>query len=780
MGGIRYSAAHWGVYEIEGGPGEPRLVPMREDPDASPIGLHQLAPELAAVRVARPAVRKSWLDYGPGARPELRGKEPFVELDWDEATKLVADDLTRVRSAHGNAAIFGGSYGWASAGRFHHAQSQIHRFLNCIGGYVAHRDSYSLAAARVILPHVVGSMDELMKAHTSWDVLADHCELFVSFGGVPAKNAQISQAGAGRHRLQGALRRMAEAGCEFVNISPVASGLNTGGPVEWLPIRPGSDTALMLALAHDIHARGRHDRDFLARYCTGWETFEAYLTGATDGQAKSADWAAPLTGLPAEQIRDLARRMSEKRTMINAAWSLQRADHGEQPFWMLITLAAMLGQIGLPGGGFGVGYGCENSIGSAHARLSGPSLPQGRNPVDAFIPVARIADMLENPGAPFTYNGGHYRYPDIRLIYWAGGNPFHHHQDLGRLERAWRKPETIVVHEPFWTPTARRADIVLPVTMPTEREDISYATLEGYLIASRPVSAPSGMALDDYEIFRRIAVHMGVEAAFSEGRDTEAWLRHLYEGMRRKWSAAGVSVADFDTFREVGRIDLSAHDELGRICLGAFRADPVAAPLPTPSGRIEIASDTIAGFGLADCPGHPVWQPPIEWLGADAAARYPLHLISDQPARRLHSQLDASPHSRAGKISGREPITMHPADAAERGLADGEVVEVVNDRGCCLAGLRLSDQMMRGVVRLATGAWFDPDPVSGRERHGNPNVLTADRPASSLSQGCSAQSCLVEVRRPSAPVTPPQAFDRPGLIARPAGEGPRDQDKPTV
>ncbi|MBO0906248.1 molybdopterin-dependent oxidoreductase [Jiella sonneratiae] len=772
MSDIRYSAAHWGIYEIEAGPEGPRLLPMREDPDASPIGLHQLAPELSAMRVRRPAVRRSFLDHGPGARTELRGKEPFVEISWDEAIRLVAEELTRVRARHGNEAIFGGSYGWASAGRFHHAQSQIHRFLNSIGGYVAHRDSYSLGAARVVLPHVVGTMDELMKSHTSWDVLADHCELFVSFGGVPAKNAQISQAGAGRHRLRAALERMARAGCQFVNVSPLASGIETGGPVEWLAARPGSDTALMLGLAFEIHASGLHDREFLSRYCVGWERFEPYLTGASDGQPKSADWAAELTGLAAGRIRDLARRMGEKRTMINAAWSLQRADHGEQPFWMLVTLAAMLGQIGLPGGGFGLGYGCENSIGSAHARLSGPTLPQGRNAVQAFIPVARIADMLERPGDGFAYDGGHYRYPDIRLIYWAGGNPFHHHQDLGRLERAWQKPETIVVHEPFWTPTARRADIVLPVTTPTEREDISYATLEGYLVASRPVSPPLGAALDDYEIFRRIAAHLDVEDAFSEGRDTEAWLRHLYDGMRRRWADAGVALPDFDGFRAVGRIDLSSHDEPERICLEAFRADPAAAPLPTPSGRIEIHSETVAGFALADCPGHPVWLPPAEWLGAELAARYPLHLISDQPERRLHSQLDPSPHSRSGKIAGREPVTMHPADAAARGLNDGEVVELFNDRGGCLAGLRLSEAAMPGVVRLATGAWFDPDPETGRDRHGNPNVLTADRPASSLSQGCAAQSCLVEIRRPPETPGPPRPFVLPELIAAAApGEG---------
>ncbi len=150
--------------------------------------------------------------------------------------------------------------------------------------------------------------------------------------------------------------------------------------------------------------------------------------------------------------------------MLNISWSLQRAAHGEQTFWALVSLAAMLGQIGTPGGGFGLGYGAINVVGSPHRRIKGPTLSQGKNPIKEFIPVARIADMLLNPGVDLTYNGATHAYPDIRLVYWIGGNPYHHHQDLNKLELAWRKPESVVVHEQFWTATAKRADIVLPAT----------------------------------------------------------------------------------------------------------------------------------------------------------------------------------------------------------------------------------------------------------------------------------------------------------------------------
>ena len=753
MSSRRYTAAHWGIYEVESrAAGRPVLRPFAGDPDPSPIGLHQLDDAVQRLRVRRPAIRKSWLEHGPGARPELRGDEPFVEVEWDTALDLVARELQRVRTAHGNAAIFGGSYGWASAGRFHHAQSQVHRFLNAIGGYVRSVDSYSLGAAHVVMPHIVASMMELMAIHTSWDVMAEHTGLFVGFGGVPWKNAQISSGGAGEHRLRAGLQRMAKAGTRFVNISPVRDNLDTGGEVEWIPIRPNTDTAMMLGLAYAVQQDNRFDRSFLDGHCVGYDAFARYLTGADDGIPKTPAWAAAITGVPEPRIAALAHDMLGQRTMLNVAWALQRAVHGEQPFWMVVTLAAMLGQIGLPGGGFGVGYGAMNTMGSAHPRFAGAALPQGENPVRDFIPVARIADMLLNPGGRFSYNGGNFTYPDIRLVYWAGGNPFHHHQDLNRLSLAWRRPETIVVNEQFWTATARRADIVLPATTMLERNDIGFATREGYLIAMRKAVEPEGEARDDFAIFAALAGRLGEAPAFTEGLDEMSWLRRLYETGAAPARRSGIDLPDFATFWEQGLVDFSNHDAPVTM-LEDFRASPEANPLKTPSGRIEIFSERIAGFGLPDMPGHAIWQPPPEWLGDGRADEFPLHLISDQPQRRLHGQLDHSPHSLAGKVGGREPVYLNPQDAAARGIADGDTVELFNARGRCLAGAILSPDIMPGVARLATGAWYSPH--GDMETHGNPNVLTLDRGASSLSQGCAAQTCLVQAR--SYPGEPPPA-----------------------
>ncbi|MCC6195127.1 MAG: molybdopterin guanine dinucleotide-containing S/N-oxide reductase [Burkholderiales bacterium] len=763
------TSTHWGVYEVEAREGRVvALHPFRHDPDPSAIGSGMPEALHSRARVLRPAVRRSVLEHGPGAARERRGAEPFIEVDWDVALDLVAGEITRVRTQHGNASIFGGSYGWSSAGRFHHAQSQVHRFLNCCGGYVRHVTSYSLGAGRTLMPHVVMPIDEVQARQTAWSVIEEHTTLLVAFGGVPARNLQVNAGGAAQHESASAMARLARSGVACVNVGAATSDMSAGPGVEWLSIRPNTDTAVMLGLAHTLITEGLHDEAFLARYTVGFAPLRDYILGHGDGVPKSVEWAGAIADAAPERLRELARRMARSRTMINASWSLQRADHGEQPFWMTVALACLLGQVGLPGGGFGFGYGAVNAVGAWASAFSGPVLPQGDNAVQAFIPVARLTDMLLSPGAPFAYDGKMQRYPDARLVYWCGGNPFHHHQDLNRLLLAWRRPETIVVHEQFWTATAKHADIVLPATTSLERDDLGSASRDRFVIAMRRAAPAPGLARDDFEIFRDLAQRLGVEHAFTEGRTAREWLVHLYERSRERAAGAGIDLPAFDVLWEQGFAEIPRPPQ-PPVLLQEFRADPERHRLPTPSGRIELHSATIAGFGYANCPGHPVWQEPQEWLGSALAQRFPLHLLSHQPVTRLHSQYDHVGVSRRAKIAGREPVALHPDDAHARGLVPGDVVRVYNDRGACLAGLRTDPGLRRGVALLATGAWYDPQEpgVSGTlDKHGNPNMLCPDRGASDLSQGCSAHSCLVEIERFTQAPPTVTAFDPPAFVAR--------------
>ncbi|MCU4181841.1 molybdopterin guanine dinucleotide-containing S/N-oxide reductase [Bosea sp. BH3] len=759
-------STHWGTYRARFADGAlAELQPYELDPDPSPIVASMIEGRTAPARIMRPAVRRSFLERGAAAGGQGRGIEPFVEVEWDVALDLAARELARVSAGHGNKAIFGGSYGWSSAGRFHHAQSQIHRFLNSIGGYTRSVQNYSFAAAEIIVKHVLGSLQGLATHHTPWELIVGHAELIVMFGGTPHRNAQVGSGGISRHRLREEMAACRRAGAEFVSVSPIRDDALAECDAQWLAPRPGSDTALMLAIAHVLITEGLHDEAALARLTIGFDRLRAYVLGEVDGTPKDPDWASGLTGVEPDVISALARRMAAKKTFIMMSWSLQRADHGEQPFWMAIALAAMLGGIGLPGRGFGFGYGCANGVGSAMYPFSWPSLPSGTNAVSDYIPVARIADMLLAPGAPYDFNGEKRRYPDIRLIYWCGGNPFHHHQDLNRLVTAWRQPEVVIVNESFWNGLARHADIVFPATTQMERNDIACSARDLQIAASHKLAEPAGEARDDFGILSGLAERLGVAEAFTEGRDVEAWLRHFYTIARQRVAEQGLELPDFEAFWRAGITVLPPPTDLSPL-LGAFRADPVANPLPTPSGRIELFSETIARFGYDDCPGHPVWREPHEWLGSTLTARFPLHVISSQPATKLHSQYDHGSHSRASKIKEREPVRMHPEDAGKRGLSAGDIVRVFNDRGSCLAGVVLSDALLPGVVQLSTGAWYDPlDPARSNslDKHGNPNVLTDDRGTSRLAQGPSAHSCLVEIELFHEPLPALTAFLPPAL-----------------
>ena len=741
------TATQWGVYDLEVGDNSiVGVTGIDADPNPAPMGDLLLDGVQHHTRIQRPAIRKSWLERKDRGR-DRRGAEAFVDVPWDEALELAAGELQRVKENYGNRAIFAGSYGWASAGRFHHAQSQLHRFLNLMGGCTRAMNSYSTAAAQVILPHVVAPWSHMELHQTSWQDVIEHSRLVVAFGGLPLRNTQVAYGGITEHNSARDMQLANERGVTFCNISPLQEDVPAWLNAQTIMPRPGTDVALMLGLAYVLEQESLLDREFLRTHCMGYERFREYLLGHSDGVAKTPDWAAQIADVDPTELVLLAHRMAAERTFITAAWSLQRADHGEQPYWMVVTLAAMLGQIGLPGGGFGFGYAAEGFIGSNHRRFNWATLSKGRNPASFAIPVARIADMLLHPGLEIDYDGQKITYPDTRLIYWAGGNPFHHHQDLNRLVGAWRKPDTVIVNEPWWTPTAQWADIVFPATTAQEREDLCASSHDNYAHFMQQVLPVQGQARSDHEIFAGLAAQLGFHDAFTEGRTEREWLQKLWQDSQPRAIQQGFELPDFDEFVAAGQYKLPPRARR-EYWLADFRADPKAQPLATPSGKLELYSQRIESFAYDDCPAHAAWLEPYEWLGGEQAGAYPLHLLSPQPSRRLHSQLDQSAYSQAGKIAGKEVLSMHPQAAADRGIAEGDIVRVYNERGACLAGVRLDAGMRADVVTLPTGAWFrpsDPESEQSLELNGNPNVLTRDHGTSKLAQGPSAHTCLVEV-----------------------------------
>ena len=738
-------STHWGTYKFSRDKEKKiKLDSWELDSKPTKFGLGLADASIDELRIRQPFVRRGWLDR-KGKSDRKRGKDEFIATSWDEAFNLASTELLRVKKKFGNSSIFAGSYGWASAGRFHHAKSQLNRFFNLFGGFSSSYQSYSYAAAQTLLPHIIGlDLYSTLDEHTSWNALSEECELIIMFGGMPLKNSQVAAGGVGKHITELGLKKCKENGVKFINISPLKSDSPKFLEAEQISIRPNTDTALMLSLAHIMIKDNLYKKDFVKKYTVGFDDFANYVMGEENNEECTVEWGSRITGIPVELIRKLGEKIVSNKTLVSMSWSLQRASRGEQPLWMGITLAAMLGHIGTASGGFGFGYSSVNSTGDSFTKIPWKGLPQGKNKIKDFIPVARITDMVENPGSEFSYNGKKLRYPEIKLIYWAGGNPFHHHQDLNRLVKAWQKPDTIIVNEIWWNSQARHADIVFPANTALERNDIMLNPRDPTIVANHKAMDSVGDSKTDYEIFSGLANKLGFEKLFTENRNEMDWIKFIWSESSKICKEYKIKLPDFSEFWEKGYFEVPP-SENKKIMFKDFRKNPIANPLKTPSGKIEITSATIANFNLSDCHSHPQWLEPYEWLGK--IDKYPLHLISNQPTHRLHSQLDNAISSQSEKIGGREPVLINPIDAEKRKIKSGDIVNLTNDRGSLLAGAKITDDVMPGVVVLSTGAWFDPDENIGLDRHGNPNVLTKDVGTSSLAQGPTSHTTLVEIKK---------------------------------
>ncbi len=446
--------------------------------DARPtemLTLGVLARTYDKTRITAPMVRKSYLEGLQGNRkPELRGKEEFVQVSWETALGLTAKAILDTIEKHGNQGVFSSSYGgWSHAGIFRPNVLQG-RFFNLLGGSSVTTGDYSGGAAQIIMPFVVGDM-EVYSAQTAWEQVRDNTEVFVFIGCDPNKNNRIEYTVAD-HDMYDKWDAIKKAGVKFVSINPQVTTTDEKMGSEWVKIIPNTDTALFLAMGYHLYTSGKHNQAFIDKYTVGFDRYLNYLLGKdSDGSpAKTPEWAAAITGIPAAKIRELAELFASKRTQFAGSWAIQRAQHGEMAYWAIVNLSCILGNFGLPGQGVGFswhygGGGMPQSGGTAPRGLS-----QGRNPVKKICPASRINEMLLNPGKKFTYNGSNYTFPErIGLIYNAGNNFMSHQQDLNELIRALPVVDTIVAQDCWWTASTRWADIVLPATTTLERNDLS-------------------------------------------------------------------------------------------------------------------------------------------------------------------------------------------------------------------------------------------------------------------------------------------------------------------
>ena len=710
-------------------------------------------------RINYPMVRKSYLEgWETGdTKPELRGKEEYVQVDWDTVWGLTAKALLDAASNHGNESIFSSSYGgWANAGNFRPNVMQG-RLMNLIGGCTTTGGDWSAGASQISLPHIIGDM-EVYSAQTAWEVIRDNTEVFVFVGCDPIKNNRIEYTVAD-HGMSGPWEQIRDNGCKFISINPQRTASDEVLGADWISIVPNTDVALFSAMAFHVLEKGLEDRDYMEKYTVGADKWIAYIKGETDNTPKTPEWGAAITGIDAAKIRELAELLATSKTEIAGAWSLQRAQHGEMTHWAIINFSALTGQIGKPGQGVGFSW----HYGGGGMPQSGKSTPtglsQGRNWVKTVCPASRITEMLENPGKEITYNGNKQIYPDVKVIFNAGNNFMSHQQDTNRLIRALEKVETIVSVDVWWTAATRWADIVMPASSTLERNDISvggtYSNDRVY--AMKQVIEPEGESLSDYEIFEGLADKLGLWAQFTDGEDL---MYHIEQAYSRCAASAHTT---FEEFWEKGYARQEAPQEARAwVRHGDFYTDPVATPLHTASGKIEMYCETIANMGIDDCPGLPMWMEKHEYLGN--AKEGQLHVVSPHPWYRLHSQMDQSQSLRdLYKVQGREPVRINAQDAADRGIEDGDLVELYNDRGTVIAGAVVSDDIMPGVVSIYEGCWPSLD-SKGRCNSGLVNFLTSTQRSSGLTEATTANTTLCFMRKCEDPEGPNMAYEKPPII----------------
>lgn len=760
------NASHFGAFYAHVRDGKIVDISSQLDSDANPLVLVKALADRNSTnsRVKYPCVRKSYLEGKE--KGELRGKEEFVRVSWDKALDLVADAIKKAQKKGGNQALYNASYGgWSHPGAFR-PNVMAGRFFNQIGGAVGTSGEYSNGAAGPVNPSIVGDM-EVYSIQTAHEQIIKNTKVMVLWGADLYKTNRVGYS-VPNHRCYDAYEEYKKAGIKFISIDPIYTTSASEFKADWVKIRPNSDVALMLGMMHYLYKTNKYDKAFIEKYTDGFDKFLPYLLGKEDGIEKTPAWAAKLTEIPEEKIKELADIMMSNRTFIAGNWAMQRAHHGEQVDWAIITLASMLGQIGLPGGGFGFSMHYEGGGDAASGKRTVGGLSQGGgDKVKISIPASRMSDLILKPGEKVTYKGKVVTYPKVEFMLSAGGSPIGHQPDVNELLKALRTLDTFVVVEPWWTPTAKMADIVLPATTTMERDDMASAMSysNDRIYAMKQIVKPRYESKDDYEIFALLAKRFDKQKKFTRDRTPKQWLERLY---KRSYAKKQMNIP-FEKFWEDGVVKYDIPAEAKNFVRHeAFRKDPVANKLKTHSGKIQIYLEKFDKFGYKDFKGHVVWFEPAEWLGnKELVKKYPFHMVSPHPTYRIHSQLDNTWVQNVHKVQGREPVRINTNDAKKLGINDGEIVEVYNDRGSVLAGAVVTDTIREGVVAIEEGAWYSPEDEKAKKprcNSGQANVLTSSRPTSQMASATTANTTLVGIKKVKGAIKPNLAYQPPKII----------------
>ncbi|ENP7576801.1 trimethylamine-N-oxide reductase TorA [Vibrio sp. Vb2535] len=780
----KVTGSHWGAFRAHIYAGKVQeIMPLELDKNPTEMlnGIKGII--YSPSRVRYPMVRLDWLKKHKYSA-DTRGNNRFIRVTWDEALDLFYRELERIQKDYGPWALHAGQTGWNQTGSFNNCTAHMQRAVGMHGNFITKVGDYSTGAGQTIMPYVLGST-EVYAQGTSWSEILENSDNIVLWANDPVKNLQVGwncETHESFKYLAQLKEKVAKGEINVLSVDPVKNKTQRYLENDHLYINPLTDVAFMLAVAHVLYNENLYDKKFIDTYCLGFEEFIQYVQGKTkDKVEKTPEWAAAICGVKADKIREFARMLVSGRTQILMGWCIQRQEHGEQPYWAAAVVAAMVGQIGLPGGGISYGH-HYSSIGVPSTGFAGPggfprNLDQGMKPkwdnndfngYSRTIPVARWIDCLLEPGKEINYNGGKVKLPDFKMMVISGCNPWHHHQDRNRMKKAFRKLQTVVTIEFAWTATCRFSDIVLPACTQWERNDIDvYGSYSNKgLIAMHRLVDPLFQSKPDFQIMSELTQRFGRREEYTRGMSEMEWIESLYNDCK-KANEGKFEMPEFNEFWEKSVLDFGEGKPWVRHA--DFRKDPELNPLGTPSGFIEITSRKIGRYGYEHCQEHPMWFEKSERShGGPGSDKYPFWLQSCHPDKRLHSQMCESEEFRATyAVQGREPVYINPADAKAKGIKDGDLVRVFNGRGQLLAGAVLTDSYPRGVIRIEEGAWYGP--LNEKEgaicTYGDPNTLTQDIGSSELAQATSANTCIVDFEKFTGKVPPVTSFGGPIEVA---------------
>ncbi len=649
----------------------------------------------------------------PLIRSGERGSGKFERASWDEALDKVAAEMLRVKESYGNASIlFAGGAG--NQGMLH-GSGPASRLLMAFGGFTRTWGGASYEGALFASMATYGTINT---GNSRDDML--NSRFIILWGWNPA----VTVWDPGTSLM---LARAREKGIPIVSVDPRFTDTAAVLADRWIPIRPGTDAAMLIAMAYVITTEGLHDVDFIEKHTVGFERYRDYLLGVEDGVPKTPEWAEAITTVPAKTITELARQYATiKPAALFAGWGAARAALGEQYSRAANVLTAITGNIGVTGG-YAAGFMRAYSSRASHQSRGGKGTG---NPVETGAPP-RINSLYKlrggtNPNSNRIHStkmfdailrgraGG---YPaDIKMVYVAAGNTINQHPNTRRGVEAFlsKSLEFVVVQDQFMTPTAKLADVILPVCTKMERDDIAPPWLGSpYYIYLNQAIDKLYESKTDPQICRELAARLGVPWAFGEAGDDDV------ESLRV--IAAGRSdIDDFEAMRRDGVLKL--HDVPSKVSFREQIEAPEENPFPTLSGKIEIYCDHIAEMDNPQIPPIPKYLSPSEHYDDPIARDYPLQLITPHAKIRTHSSLEKVPWLREAEPQAAWISTL---DAAARGIANGDLVDIFNARGRMRILARVTERIIPGAVCISQGSWYQPD-KDGVDLGGCANVLTND------------------------------------------------------